>query len=134
MRAGFCEGEHTADWELYVWAPDLAGLFEQAALGMYQLAGTVIASKPKIFRSFELTAEDDESLLVAFLSELLFLSEQDRLGFDDYRITIQGKSLKVQLGGGRLLKQEKEIKAVTYHQMEILHADQRCEVTIVLDV
>ena len=133
-RAGFREGEHTADWELYVWAPDLAALFEQAALGMYQLAGTVLAGEPKVFRSFELTAEDDESLLVAFLSELLYLSEQDHLGFDDYEITIQGTRLNVRLGGGRLLKQEKEIKAVTYHHLDIKHSAQRCEVTIVFDV
>ena len=133
-RAGFREGDHTADWELFVWAPDLTALFEQAARGMYQLSGTILNSGPKVVRSFELTSEDEESLLVAFLSELLYLSERDRLGFDDYEITIQGTWLKVKLGGGPLLKQEKEIKAVTYHHLDIIRGDRGYEVTIVFDV
>jgi SHS2 domain-containing protein len=37
--AGYREREHTADWELEVWAPDLPRLLEQAARGMYRLAG-----------------------------------------------------------------------------------------------
>jgi hypothetical protein len=39
---GFREHAHTADWELEVWAPDLATLFVQAALGMYALSGVIL--------------------------------------------------------------------------------------------
>ncbi|MFC2053874.1 archease, partial [Chloroflexota bacterium] len=31
--AGFREIEHTADWELEVWAPDILELLKQAAIG-----------------------------------------------------------------------------------------------------
>jgi len=39
-QSGFREREHTADWELQVWAPSFSGLLEQAARGMYALSGT----------------------------------------------------------------------------------------------
>ncbi len=37
--SGFREKDHTADWELEVWAPDLPGLLVEAARGMYWLMG-----------------------------------------------------------------------------------------------
>ena len=62
----FRKVEHTADWELEVWAPDLPGLLEQAARGMYSLTSTHLDEKPRISRELELSAPDLESLLVAF--------------------------------------------------------------------
>ena len=66
MSAGFQEVEHTADWELHVWAPDLGALLEQAARGMYQLSGTRLAGAPRVRRNLEIQAVDAESLLVRF--------------------------------------------------------------------
>ena len=37
--AGYRELEHTADWALEFWAPNFTELLEQAARGMYSLAG-----------------------------------------------------------------------------------------------
>ena len=44
---GYREIEHTADWELKVWAPDLRGLLEQAARGMYALSGIILDIRKK---------------------------------------------------------------------------------------
>ena len=71
--AGFLELRHTADWEIEAWAPDLPKLFEQAAIGMYTLSGTHLYPEPRITHNLELVAADAESLLVKFLSELLFI-------------------------------------------------------------
>ncbi|MDP2989694.1 MAG: archease [Kiritimatiellota bacterium] len=59
---------HTADWSLRVWAADMAGLFVDTAGGMNALAGTKLAEKPRVKRTFTASAPDAESLLVAFLS------------------------------------------------------------------
>ena len=82
--AGSVELEHTADWKLLVWAPDLPTLFAEAALGMSRLSGIRIASKPRQERKIHLDAGDDESLLVSFLSELLYWGEEDGVAFDEF--------------------------------------------------
>ncbi len=131
---GFREIEHTADWEIQVWATDLPGLFEQAARGMYALMGARLRNEPRQDRRLHLEASDAESLLVAFLSELLFLGEQEGLGFDGYKIKIDGPSMRAELTGAPLDSIDKEIKAVTYHRLSIQQTETRIEVNVVFDV
>jgi SHS2 domain-containing protein len=118
-QSGYREIEHTADWELEAWGPDLDSLFESAARGMYSLAGTRIQASSRLSHSLNLSAQDVESLLVAFLTELLYLGEQEGMGFDRFDLHVIGNTLQAQLEGALLLHQDKEIKAVTYHQLEI---------------
>ena len=51
--SGFREREHTADWELEVWAPDLPGLLVQAARGMYWLMGARLQEGVRLQRTLE---------------------------------------------------------------------------------
>jgi SHS2 domain-containing protein len=132
--SGFCEIEHAADWELQVWAPDLASLLEQAARGMYTLTGAELQEGARQIRIVELSASDPESLLVSFLSELLFLIEQENLGFDSYNMKINSLSLKAELHGAPLIQLNREIKAITYHNMVISKTERGLEVNIVFDV
>jgi SHS2 domain-containing protein len=131
---GFREIEHTADWELEVWAPDMAGLLEQAARGMYWMMGARLQPEQNQTRVMELKAIDPEGLLVAFLSELLYLIEQENLGFEKFDIQLNGLSLKAYLVGGRLASIDKGIKAVTYHKLAIRKTEEGFEVNIVFDV
>ena len=132
--AGFIELRHTADWEIEAWAPDLNRLFEQAAIGMYAISGTHLYPEPRITRLLELTAEDAESLLVKFLSELLYIGEQFGLAFDVFDLQIDGCSLHARLHGAPMTEQSKEIKAVTYHKLAIQPGPRGLEVRIVFDV
>lgn len=132
--AGFRELEHTADWQLEVWAPDLPTLLEYAARGMYALSETRFASSPTQARQIELSGPDEESLLVGFLSELLFLAEQEGIGFEQYNLQIEAGRLIANLGGTRILSQSKEIKAVTYHDLEVRRTERGLEARIVFDV
>jgi SHS2 domain-containing protein len=133
-NSGFREIEHTADWELEVWAPDLSGLFEQAALGMYELSGTRIKDKPRLERTQAVHAMDSEGLLVSFLSELLYFGEKDGLGFDRFDLTIDQSALNAKCYGAPIARQNKEIKAVTYHNLAIRQTRQGLAVNIVFDV
>jgi len=132
--AGFREIEHTADWEMQVWAPDFPGLLEQAARGMYALAGARLAGEPRQVRTVALSAQDDESLLVGFLEELRYLGEAEGLAFDGYLLRVEGGRLTAELSGSALLQVEKEIKAVTFHNLSIRRSDGGLEVSIVFDV
>ncbi len=130
----FEEVPHTADWSLRIWAADLPGLFSEAARGMIALAGTHLASSSKIKRNISLSAPDLEGLLVSFLSELLFIGEQEKLAFDDFRISIKGEKLEAEMIGAPILSIDKIIKAVTYHNLRINHTAKGFETEIVFDV
>ncbi len=132
--AGFRELEHTADWELEAWAPDLLSLLEQAARGMYTLAGARLSDGPRYVRKIDLPVNDPESLLVNFLAELLFLGEQEGLAFDTFNLKIEEKRLQASLGGAQLVLIDKEIKAVTYHNLAVQKTAQGLRVRIVFDV
>lgn len=131
---GFREVGHTADWQLEVWAPELPELFKLAAQGMYSLAHVEIAENPRISRDFRLAAEDLETLLVSFLGELLYIGEDERLAFDQIDLSIDGPQLSAHLSGGEIKRQDKEIKAVTYHNLHITYQDSLYQVQIVFDV
>jgi SHS2 domain-containing protein len=133
-QAGYREIEHTADWQLQVWAPDLPLLFEQAALGMYALSGTQLESMPRLSEELHLEAADREGLLVEFLTELLYLAESQGLAFDNFNIQIESQKLYARISGATIKSQSKEIKAVTYHNLNIKEGPRGLEVNIVFDV
>ena len=132
--SGYLEISHTADWALKVWAPDLPGLFEQAANGMFALLQIKLQPGGWYECPLDLSAEDPEGLLVNFLSELLYLTEQEGLGFDAYDLAIEDNHLSGCATGSPVESQRKEIKAVTYHNLSIQKTEHGFETTIVFDV
>ncbi len=135
----FTELPHTADWALRVWAADLTGLFSEAALGMNALAGAVLADSPRLTRDFSSSGPDAESLLVAFLTELVYYAEQEHTGFDSFDLALGVANdgthwLRAILRGAPLAQLHKAIKAVTYHGLAIEQTPQGYATTIVFDV
>jgi SHS2 domain-containing protein len=132
---GFRENQHTADWELEVWAPDLPSLLEQAARGMYSLSGMRLQDGSRQACKIKLQGEDAESLLVRFLSELLWIEQEQGLGFDTFSIAINTpNNMEAELLGSTITNLDKEIKAVTYHNLEVQTTQQGLRVIIVFDV
>lgn len=134
VPAGFREIEHTADWALRVWAPDLAGLLEQAARGMYTLSGITLARAPRQRRSLKVESNDAEGLLVNFLTDLLHFAESENLAFDEFGLAISEAEAVANLEGAPISERKKEIKAVTYHNLQIQQQTQGLEAEIVFDV
>jgi len=132
--SGFQEIEHTADWELHVWAPDFLILLEQAARGMSALLEITLAETPRVERSFELSFFDQETLLVDFLSELLFYGEDQSIAFDNFDLELSAGNLYASLEGAAIRDQAKEIKAVTFHCLSVRPTAQGLEVNLVFDV
>lgn len=133
-RNGFEEVPHTADWSMKVWAEDLPALFVAAAQGMNSMTGMQITAGPRVNRPFEYEGGDTETLLVAFLSELLYLQELEQLGFDSFQVEIQGNSLRAEMQGAQLVALAKPIKAVTFHDLEIRRTPSGFETNVVFDV
>ena len=131
----FREIDHTADWALEVWAPTLAALFTEAARGMYALAGAVPRAGPRERRSVTLTAGDAESLLVAWLQELLYFTESEGLAFDEFHLVrLSAEQLEAEVVGAPAQHLDKVIKAVTYHNLAIRVTEAGHSATIVFDV
>lgn len=134
LDAGYRELEHTADWQLQVWAPDLNGLLVQAARGMYSLSGTKLGMEPRVQIHLRFPVHEPERLLVAFLSELLWLAENQGLGFDDFGFVWGTNDLEVIIAGAPIDGQTKEIKAVTYHNLVVRQTATGFSASIVFDV
>lgn len=130
----FEEISHTADWSVRVWAEDLPSLFAESARAMNTLAGTATNQSPRMKRVFESDGADAESLLVAFLSELVYYQEQENLAFDTFEIQINGEQITVTMEGAAIQSIDKAIKAVTYHNLKIERTSRGLEATLVFDV
>lgn len=131
---GFEEISHTADWSVRVWAQDLPLLFAESARAMNALAGTVTGQGPRVKRAFTSGGPDAESLLVAFLSELVYYQEQENLAFDTFDTRLSDKQISVDMEGAQITSIDKAIKAVTYHNLEVEETARGVEVVIVFDV
>jgi SHS2 domain-containing protein len=131
---GFREIAHTADWELEVWAPDLGTLLVQAARGMYHLAEAKLSSHPRLNRKIEFSFQEPETLLIDFLTELIFLTESEGLAFDQYELQFEGDQLIALVSGAELESISKEIKAATYHNLIIRESERGLIANIVFDV
>jgi SHS2 domain-containing protein len=132
----FEEIEHTADWALRVRGRDLKELLVNAARGMTRLlVGDENAISGDTERYVELDAFDAESLLVEWLSELAYWAETEGLVFREFHLSdVRPDHLKAVARGGRAQKLHKHIKAVTYHNLEIIQMDGGLETTVVFDV
>ncbi|MGD2184814.1 MAG: archease [Desulfobacterales bacterium] len=133
---GFEEVEHTADSALRIFGINLQELFLSAAQGMTGLmAPDVSIVAVEVEKFIELNAIDAESLLVEWLSELAYWAESEMLVFTRFSIeTLNSTHLQARIFGGKAAELKKHIKAVTYHNLQILKTSRGLEVTIVFDV
>lgn len=133
----FEEVEHTADWALRVRGRDLRELLVNAARGMSRLLVSDLDTIPtEMERRFELDAFDAESLLVEWLSELAYWAEVEMLVFCEFDLRqVRANHLDAVVRGGHAPDLQKHIKAVTYHNLEIVETeDGSLEATVVFDV
>ncbi len=135
-RESFEEVEHTADWALRVWGTTLPEFFVNAARGMYSLLGAKRRPDSVVYHPITVEAPDWESLLVAWLNELLYLTESRDEVFDQFDIpAITGTHLQACVAGGTAAgPMMKYIKAATFHNLRIERTDEGFETTIVFDV
>jgi len=129
METGYEYFEHTADVGMRVRGATLEALFANAAHGLY---GLLVEDPPRALgerRPIHLEAETAAELFVAWLQELLVAAMTDR--FIGTQFTFQAcaeRRLEATVAGGRFdptrHKLGKEIKAVTYHALQVEpHAD-----------
>ena len=135
-QIAFEEIEHTADRALKIFGRNLEELFLNAARGLNSLMVTDedlnSAPTPK---SIKLDALDAESLLVEWLSELAYWAEAEMLVFSKFDLQdVSPTRVKAKIHGSRVAQVDNHIKAVTYHNLEIVQTGSGLAATVVFDV
>ena len=119
--------DHTADAGIKVEAPTLENLFETAGLAFTELVTSVDSVNCRVERRFNLEEDDIETLLVSWLQELLYLLDTEDLVFGRFQVKLDGFSLEGVAWGEHfdpnVHPMKTEIKAVTYHQLEVSRSD-----------
>ncbi|MBI5396192.1 MAG: archease [Verrucomicrobia bacterium] len=130
--------DHTADIGVHAYGRTLEELFANAARALYEAQGRFATKERAVFK-VELEAADTAELLVHWLAELLFLFNARQLYFDHFRLQItDGRKLVAQMDGGPVdfsqSEASEEIKAVTYHQLEVKQVPDGWMATVIFDV
>jgi SHS2 domain-containing protein len=139
--------EHTADLKMRVYGTDKKELFVHALIGMFQILeplskectkkdGIVVCSSLPIERTIKEHGTDDHALLVHFLSKALSLSDTYNEAYMDATIErLTNSSIQATLKGVPITGFGfSEIKAVTYHDLSIVQADDGWQAEIVFDI
>ena len=121
----------TADIGFYAFGKNLNEAFENAGLAIFNIISNTDNIDPQKSIEFEITSEDDVSLLYDYLEELLFYHEVEFMLFSEFIIEIEKTDddyhLKAIIKGEDINwdKHERdcEIKAITFHQMEVNMSD-----------
>ena len=121
----------TADIGFYAFGKNLNEAFENAGLAIFNIISNTDTINPQKSIEFEITSEDEVSLLYDYLEELLFYHEVEFMLFSEFIIEIEKTDddyhLKAIIKGEDINwdKHERdcEIKAITFHQMEVNMSD-----------
>lgn len=116
--------EHTADTGIRIRATTLPELFSRAAWGMFSIITESDKIQSQLDRTVSLEAHDLPSLLVLWLSELNYLHTVHHELYASFQIQLDRESrLSARISGEPIDPQRHlvhtEIKAVTYHQLQV---------------
>jgi SHS2 domain-containing protein len=135
--------DHTADIKFLAYGKTLEEVFENAALAMFNVIIDTSKVSGETAREIFLKSPDMESLLVDWLSELLYLFEVDEIVFRKFQVKeIRGEgsefSIAARASGQEFnsenLPFETEIKAVTYNQLKIEKIADGWKAQVVVDI
>ncbi len=131
--------EHTADMGIEATGEDLATLFEQAALGLREVITGCTDIDAQVEIAVEVSADDLELLLINWLSEVLYLFEIrnllpadiviDEIGETRLRARVRGEPVDP-----RRHPIDREVKAVTYHQLLVKQTEKGWRARVYLDL
>jgi len=128
--------EHTADILVRCTGRTMEECFESAALALFDQMVDIATVEPKDKYSFVIEAEDIEDRLFLFLSELLYLMDAESAVMGKFSVRSEGSELRCEAYGETLdtgkHRPRTEIKAITYHMMDI--DEEGPSVTVLFDV
>ena len=139
MTQGYEFFDHTADVGIRAEGSTLAELLLHMAQGLAALIAEDSPLEPRETRAVHLTAPDADSLLLAWLQELLFWFSTGGFLSVAYTLTeATPTALRGEVRGERFdptrHQQGREVKAITRHLLEVRQVDGRWEGQVVVDI
>mmetsp|Transcript_4679 Transcript_4679/g.7965 ORF Transcript_4679/g.7965 Transcript_4679/m.7965 type:complete len:251 (+) Transcript_4679:71-823(+) len=135
--------DHTADIQLHSWGENVQEAFEGAALAMFNYMTPLngVQIREDLTRTYEVQAHDMQSLLFAFLDELLFVFSTEYFVCSDLKITHFDRANWIVhcVGRGEIFHRTThesgtEVKAITYSAMQIHEKEDRAEIFVIVDI
>jgi len=128
--------DHTADMMVKAFGNTLEECFANAAYALFDQTVDLSDIGLSEETDIRVTGIDDEDRLYSFLSELLFIEDADNLILKDFTVSFDGDDVVCHARGETLDRTrhriKSEVKAVTYHMMEIDRGTP--SVTVLFDV
>lgn len=131
--------EHTADMGIEARGETLEELFAQAAYGLLEIIAGAPQALSRVEKSVTVEGGDTEELLVNWLNEILYLFEIKKFFPLDFEIEeVRGNHLLARVRGEpfdpRRHPVEREVKAVTYHQLRVEKTDGLWQARVYVDL
>ena len=131
--------DHTADVGIMVYGEDLKSLFENAGEAFFHIITDLRKVRLRTQRKIEIGGESLERLMVDWLSELLYLHDVENLLFKGFKVESIGEGqLKARVKGEPFQEGihiiKTEVKAVTYHQIQVRKEDGGWRAQIIFDL
>lgn len=113
--------EHTADIKVKALGKTKEELFLNAMKGMTAVLRPQVQSpKSKVQNKIKVESLDLNSLLVDFLNEVLYQGQVNKEAYNDIKFSkFSDKELEGELFGNKIELFGEDIKAATYHELEI---------------
>ncbi|MFC1995714.1 archease [Chloroflexota bacterium] len=129
---------HTADVGIIAYGADMNQAFASAARALFSLITELDSVEEALYWDIELAAADKESLLVAWLNELIYLFDTELIIFKRFDITGLSHSQLKARGYGEKVDRAKHklktgVKAATYHRLTV-DQDEGCKVQVIFDI
>ncbi|MEW6040887.1 MAG: archease [Elusimicrobiota bacterium] len=136
MKRKYKSIEHTADVGIIACGRTISQLLENAAEGMYSFLADIKKIKPSIKKNVSVKGIDNESLLVNWLNELLYLTSTKRIIFSKFKVIKSGSFFAEGKAYGEEIKTapDTEIKAATYSGLKIIKTRAGYKARIIFDV
>lgn len=137
-RGSFKFIDHTADVGILVTAPALEEVFETSAFALTELITSVDSISCRTQRRFRLQEDEIETLLVSWLQELLYVLDAEGYIFGRFQVNLHDLILEATAWGEpfdpNIHSMKTEIKAVTYHLLEVVKSDRGWQARVIFDI
>lgn len=130
--------EHTADIGIKISGKSPTEIFWKAIHAAADILSGGIEIKPRIERGFTTKEENIETALVGILEEIIYFFEKEMFLPSVCSVHIENDQYEINMKGNFVtaddVKNGTEIKAVTYHQLEIKKVRGGYQATVIFDV
>jgi SHS2 domain-containing protein len=135
---GFETFEHKADMGIRGHGATLEEAFVNGAKALFSVMIDIHSVDPIEVHEVKCSADDTEALFVEWLNRLLSIADSEGVVFSEFELEIKGSAIDGKALGERLNREKHtamvEVKAATYHMLEVGESEGEFFAQCVVDV